>query len=292
MVPKRVLIVGGGRAGWMAAAYLNAALEGNGQRPVDIGVVDSPDTPQDGAAEAATPTIRHILAVLGIDEIEFLRCVDGTFRQATRYVNWLRGSGDFYYHPFDDSRAQPLDRAALEWLMSDRSIAFAETTSPQPVICDLGLAPRPVEGQFASAPLKYAYHLDAAQGALLEHLAPGDDSAFGLTVLGEGKIDTAEVVATARSVAMFASRRVVLLRDVAALDGEAEPLVAYAKKPPSESYLLVRAPKLDLRRPLHKAIVAAGKVLQFARPEDPAGGAFRASEIPKNTIIPLRKSEL
>ena len=36
MTPKKVLIVGGGSAGWMAAAYLEAALRDNGQRPVEI----------------------------------------------------------------------------------------------------------------------------------------------------------------------------------------------------------------------------------------------------------------
>jgi tryptophan halogenase len=161
MTPKRVLIVGGGSAGWMAAAHLEAALRNNGQRPVEIAVIEPPDGPRMNLTEAAIPDIKHFLAVVGIDEIELLKRVDGTFRQATKYVNWLRGTGDFYYQPFDDSRAQPIDRAALQWLMSDRSIAFAETTSPQPIICDLGLAPKPLDGQPAGVPLKYAYHMDA-----------------------------------------------------------------------------------------------------------------------------------
>jgi len=160
MSPKRVLVVGGGREGWMAAAYLSAMLENNGQRPVKISVVESPDSPTLGYGEATLPTIQHMLAVIGIDEIDFMKRVDGTFRQATRYVNWLRGSGDFFYYPFDDARAQPIDRAALHWLMSDRSVAFAETVSPQPIICDLGLAPCPVEGQAVDLSLKYAYHID------------------------------------------------------------------------------------------------------------------------------------
>jgi DNA polymerase-3 subunit delta len=120
-----------------------------------------------------------------------------------------------------------------------------------------------------------AFRLDAAQAALLEHLVPGEASEFALTVLGEGKVDTAEVAASARSVAMFASRRVVLVRDVALLDGKADPLVAYAKNPPPESYLLVRAPKLDLRRPLHKALVAEGKVVELVRPEAAEGREVR-----------------
>jgi DNA polymerase-3 subunit delta len=117
-----------------------------------------------------------------------------------------------------------------------------------------------------------SYHLDAAQSALLEHLAPGEGSEFGLTVVGEVKVDLSEIVASARSLPMFASRRVVLARDVSALEGDPAPLVAYAEDPPPGSFLLVRAPKLDLRRPLHKALVAAGRVLEFAPPPDPTGG--------------------
>jgi len=120
-----------------------------------------------------------------------------------------------------------------------------------------------------------AYHLDAAQAALLEHLVPGEGSDFVLTLWGEGKADTSEVVASARSVPMFASRRVVVVRDVAVLEGDPAALVSYAEKPPQESYLLVRAPKLDLRRPLHKALVASGRVLEFALPANPAAGFQR-----------------
>ena len=45
MQAKRVLIVGGGSAGWMAAAYLNAALNRGGPRVAEISLVESPDIP-------------------------------------------------------------------------------------------------------------------------------------------------------------------------------------------------------------------------------------------------------
>jgi len=119
-----------------------------------------------------------------------------------------------------------------------------------------------------------AYHRDAAQAALLDHLVPEDESEFGLTVMGEGKVDTSDVVASSRSIPMFASRRVVLVRDVAMLEGDPAPLVAYAESPPEGSYLLIRAPKLDLRRPLHKALVAKGRVLEFVPSSNPAASGF------------------
>ncbi len=165
MTPKKVLIVGGGSAGWLAAAYLNAALEDNGRRPVEISLIESPDVPRIGVGEATIPHIKHILAVVGIDEIDFLKRVDGTFKQATKYVNWLHGHGDYYFHSFDCFRLQPINRLAMRWLMSDRSIPFGETTSTQPIICELGLAPQPLGGRSAGKPLTYAYHMDALKFA-------------------------------------------------------------------------------------------------------------------------------
>lgn len=149
----------------MAAAYLEAALRNNQRRPVEIALIESPDVPRIGVGEATIPNIKHILAVVGISETDFLRRVDGTFKQAIKYVNWVRGSGDYYYHPFDGFRVQPVDRAAMNWLRSNRIIPFAETTSAQPVICELGLAPKPLGALDPNQGLKYAYHMNALKFA-------------------------------------------------------------------------------------------------------------------------------
>ncbi|WP_405223286.1 tryptophan halogenase family protein [Lentisalinibacter sediminis] len=165
MEAKKLLIVGGGSAGWMAAAYLEAALRDNGRRDVEVALIESPDVPRIGVGEATIPNIKHILSVIGIDEIDFLRQVSGTFKQAIKYVDWLHGAGEHYYHPFDGFRVQPIDRAARRWLMSDRSIPFADTTSLQPVVCELGLAPKPLASQTGGPSLAYAYHMDALKFA-------------------------------------------------------------------------------------------------------------------------------
>ena len=59
-----------------------------------------------------------------------------------------------------------------------------------------------------------AFHLDAAQRLLLENLVPESDAEMSLTVFEEGKMSPADLVGAARSTAMFAPRRVVLLRDI------------------------------------------------------------------------------
>jgi DNA polymerase-3 subunit delta len=112
-----------------------------------------------------------------------------------------------------------------------------------------------------------AYHMDRAQRALLETLAPGGPSDFALTLFGEDKVDLSVVVSAARSVGMFAERRVVFVRDAGLLEGEPEGLLEYAGNPPAESYLLVRAASLDQRRKLHKALATAGQTLRFEVPD-------------------------
>ena len=149
----------------MAAAYLNAALNRDGQKVADISLIESPDVPRIGVGEATIPNINHILAVVGIDEHEFMRRVDGTFKQSIRYVNWLHGEGESYHHPFNRYRPGPIDGSARRWLQSDRSIPFMETISAQPVICELNLSAQMLGPWDFGRPLSYAYHMNALKFA-------------------------------------------------------------------------------------------------------------------------------
>ena len=86
---RKIVIVGGGSAGWMAAAYLNGALNNRGETPsVAITLLESPDIPRISVGEATIPSLRHLLAVIGIDEADFMRSTDATFKQSIKYVNW------------------------------------------------------------------------------------------------------------------------------------------------------------------------------------------------------------
>lgn len=191
---RRIVVVGGGSSGWMTAAYLDAALN-RGERLVDIALVESPDVPRIGVGEATIPNISHILAVVGIDSIEFMKRVDGTFKQSIRYVDWLRGNGDYYYHPFSRYRPSPIDWTGRDWLMSDRSIPFTETVSAQPIICELGLAPRMLGEWDFGTPLTFAYHMNALKFAdMLRDLATARgvshylDKVAGVETTGSGAI--------------------------------------------------------------------------------------------------------
>lgn len=163
--PRKILIVGGGSAGWMAAAYLNAALNFGDRKIAEISLVESPDVPRIGVGEATIPSINHLLAAIGMDPHEFMRRADGTFKQSIRFVDWRHGRGEYYHHPFTQLRPGPLDHSGELWLRSDRSIPFCETVSAQPIICELGLAPQML-GRWDFGPrLAYAYHMNALKFA-------------------------------------------------------------------------------------------------------------------------------
>jgi DNA polymerase III delta subunit len=85
-------------------------------------------------------------------------------------------------------------------------------------------------------------------------------------VFGDTAVDVGTVVSAARSAGMFAPRRVVLVRDVEALEGAPEPLVEFAAHPPAQAHILVRAPKLDGRRKLHQALGRAPLFFEFGPP--------------------------
>ena len=124
MPTKRVLIVGGGSAGWTAAAYLNAALNTGNRKVADISLVESPDVPRIGVGEATVPNINRTLAVIGINELDFMKATDATFKASIRFKNWLDNTNKFYHHPFSRFGSGPRDDAGRAWLLSDRSVPY------------------------------------------------------------------------------------------------------------------------------------------------------------------------
>lgn len=159
---KDIIIVGGGSAGWMSAAYLNGALNNRGQTPtVQITLIESPDVPRISVGEATVPSIHHVLDVIGIDKIDFMKKTDATFKQSIKYVNWLENKGEEYHHPFSRFTPGPIDKTGQHWMESRRDIPFVETVSAQAVLSDVNLSPLPMGQTDVNSPLKYAYHFDA-----------------------------------------------------------------------------------------------------------------------------------
>ena len=157
----RVLIVGGGTAGWMTAAALSQLLP---PRMIDIRLIESQEIGTVGVGEATVPHIRFFNAKLGFDEADFMAHTRATFKLGIEFRNWRR-IGDGYIHPFG---AFGRDLAGVSfhhhWLRARRAgqSESIEDYSLPIMAARRGKFARPAEDQ--SSPLStfsYAYQFDA-----------------------------------------------------------------------------------------------------------------------------------
>jgi tryptophan halogenase len=157
---KRVIIVGGGTAGWMAAAGLAKSL---GQT-VDITLVESDAIGTVGVGEAVIPIIKSFHALLELKENEFLRAVNGTFKLGIEFENWGR-LGESYFHPFGPTGVEAWAAQFHHYWLKARGQGNTDALRVFSLEASMARA-----GKFtlASEPKpQYAYHFDASLYAKL-----------------------------------------------------------------------------------------------------------------------------
>lgn len=159
---RRVVVVGGGTAGWMTASALSALLNHDYQ----IRLVESDEIGIVGVGEATIPHIRKFNQALELDEDEFLRRTQGSFKLGIEFVNWGR-LGDRYIHGFgtigQDFYGTPFHhywlRRAGEGRTSDLGACSINTAAPPRAKF---MRPQPEMAGSPLAEIAYAFHFDAS----------------------------------------------------------------------------------------------------------------------------------
>jgi tryptophan 7-halogenase len=158
---RDIAIVGGGTAGWMAAAILARRLGS----AATIRVIESAEIGTIGVGEATIPPIRLFNNALGLDEDDFLRRTQGTIKLGIEFKNWSKLGRD-YFHPFGLHGTRP-EQVSLhqDWLKLRQSgdAGSFEDYSLNTVTARLGRVAASADGEDSLSPqFAYAFHFDAS----------------------------------------------------------------------------------------------------------------------------------
>jgi tryptophan halogenase len=158
---RKIVIVGGGSAGWMAAAAFAKAMTG-GSFSIDL--IESEEIGTVGVGEATIPSILEFNRSVGLDEVEFIRATQASFKLGIEFVDWRR-AGHAYMHPFGFYGVQ-MEGIYFHhfWLRHHAQGG----TLPYDAFCSniiaarAGKFGRPLPADRSPVPhLAYAYHFDA-----------------------------------------------------------------------------------------------------------------------------------
>ena len=206
--PVRVVVLGGGTAGWMTAAGLASIL--NGQ--VRVTLVESEDVGIVGVGEATLPHIRGFVEKLGISEAEFMRATHATYKLGIDFRDFGK-IGESYIHPFG-SFGEELNGVAFHhyWLEMQRH-GLAGDLGDYSLAVTAALANRftpPAQDDSLSSTYGYAYQFDATLfGPFMREfgLTVGVERREGLVVSVERDGESGDVTA-------------LILRDGARIEGD------------------------------------------------------------------------
>jgi tryptophan halogenase len=179
---KRIVVAGGGTAGWMAAAALARTMG----HTVAVTLVESEAIGTVGVGESTIPPLVVYNRLLGINEAEFMRATQATFKLGILFDNWKQ-PGDRYFHSFGYTGKDHWAAGFQHYWLEGR--ARGHTQSYDDYCLELVAA---LQSKFAQLPdnkVNYAYQLDSGLYArFLRQMAEAD----GVTRI-EGKIARVEL---------------------------------------------------------------------------------------------------
>ncbi|WP_137153125.1 tryptophan halogenase family protein [Devosia sp. FKR38] len=162
------VVVGGGTAGWIAAFIIQDAARRKGL-DIRISVIEPSSIPTVGVGEATTAAFRVLLKHFGIDEFEFFRKTEATFKLGIRHEDWRR-KGYTYYGPIDDPHqvirppaGAPADYLNVYAIAAGRPITDMHLFGP---LLEQKKAPyaKKADGSLIPlGPFHHAYHFDQAK---------------------------------------------------------------------------------------------------------------------------------
>ncbi len=176
---QKIVIVGGGTAGWLSAIHLSRFWRrGRGIGDLEIVVVESPEIPTIGVGEATTGLFTTFIRNFS-NERDFLRETNATFKLGILYRDWRR-LGEFYLEPLNDDRQLGIPRVPPEAYpyffaasVAEREPAWSNILNSQLMLDNLSPYSRP-PGEPEQSAWDYAYHFDNhSVGAYLRDRAEG-----------------------------------------------------------------------------------------------------------------------
>jgi len=166
MKTRRIAIIGGGTAGWLAANHLGYELCADTE--VVITVIESADVPIIGVGEGTVPALKTSLRKFGISEADLLVACDTTFKNGIKFQGWLdaarHGKDHFYYHPFASPFPDGLDITPT-WL--EQPLRNFADVSISARVAEAQRSPKQISSPSYAGDVEYAYHVNAHKFATL-----------------------------------------------------------------------------------------------------------------------------
>ncbi len=168
----KIIILGGGTAGWMAANLFVAKLP---SERVEICLVESPDVDIIGVGEGSTPTLKRFFEMIGVTEKEWMPRCNATYKLNIRFSGWSPASGNASYsHPFFSQLDTFSQRAFVVNCMT-RRLKLDVNTNPQDFFINAVLAKQgagPLTPENFPFRMEYGYHFDSSlMGKMLAEFA-------------------------------------------------------------------------------------------------------------------------
>lgn len=170
MKTQKIVVVGGGTAGWMAAATFIASFPSK-----EIVVIESPDVPRIGVGESTLQLLRGWMTLVGIKDEDFMPACDATYKLSIKFTNFYKeDDSEGFHYPF----GSPHFFKESQWGLNDWRLKkslypdtprndFAKTYYPQIALIDNGKVDYNRFGKFGDFRIDKdtAYHFDAIQFA-------------------------------------------------------------------------------------------------------------------------------